>query len=217
MTNAPDEQRQAQQPGTDAMQNARPRTDGPGGAAEAPPMEGRNGETRTDAADRPVHQLQAGDQITLRGCITGAPGTKQFVLRDVRFEPHEPLDPHRDTTQTADHGVTQGSWVRLRAGDHEAQIRKLASERAQVTIVGSLLDTGASTIGTGGEGQKGHAGVRTRAAEDEHYSDRVKEEVGPIGQVSLANGTPALLEVTQVQPTGQPCAHELVPDVRREP
>lgn len=217
VTNVPDEQREAGQPATDAMQNARPRTDGPGGAAEAPPMEGRDGETPADAADRPANQLQAGDQITVRGCITGAPGTKQLVLRDVRLEPRTPLDPHRDTTQTGDHGVTQGSYIRLQAGDHDGQIRKLAGERAQVTITGTLVDTGVSTIGTAGEGQEGHAGIRTRAAEDEHYAERVKKEVGPIGQVSMADGTPALLEVTQVQPTGQPCAHELVPDVRRSP
>lgn len=214
MTNAPPQEGgAAPSPAQDAMQNARPRTDGPGGGAEAPAPGGTDPSGGDAAEAAEGVPLQVGQTVSLTGCVTGGAGTRQYVLRDVRFEPQRPMDPHRDTTSTGPHGITQGSYVRLQDGDDAGQVRKFAGQH--VTVTGTVADTGASTIGTAGaRGEEAHGGHRSRAAADEHYSDRVKQETGPIGRESLADGTPALVQVTAIEATGKPCASELVPSVR---
>src|SRR5687767_1219331 len=51
--------------------------------------------------------------VALSGCLEAAPGTNRYVLRNVRFEPRAGGDPHRTTTTTGPHGITEGAWVRL--------------------------------------------------------------------------------------------------------
>jgi hypothetical protein len=151
-----------------------------------------------------AEDLQPGASVALTGCVEGAPGTHQFVLRNVRFEDREALDPHRDLTTPGPHGITEGSWVRLDGSQQPDQLQGFLGQH--VSLTGTVIDTGESTIGTAGTiGQEGHAGATTRAAGDEHYAERMKDEAGRIARESMADGMAALVQVTQVAATGDPC------------
>jgi hypothetical protein len=156
-----------------------------------------------DPAAGPAH-LVPGATVALRGCVEGAPGTDQFVLQNVRFEDREQLDPHRDLTTPGPHGITEGSWVRLDGSEQRGELQGLLGQH--VALTGTVIDTGESAIGTAGTlGQEGHAGATTRAAGDEHYAERMKDEAGRIARESMADGMAALVQVTQVEATGEPC------------
>jgi hypothetical protein len=162
----------------------------------------------TTAADDPAagpEHLVPGATVALRGCVEGAPGTDQYVLRNVRFEDREQLDPQRDLTTPGPHGITEGSWVRLDGSEQPGELQGLLGQH--VSLTGTVIDTGESAIGTAGTAaQEGHAGAATRsAAADEHYAERMKDEAGRIARESMADGLAALVQVTQVDATGEPC------------
>jgi hypothetical protein len=46
---------------------------------------------------------------------------------------------------------------------------------------------------------------KSQAAADEHFSDKVAQEAGPIGMHSMNNGTYPELLVQQVESTGERC------------
>lgn len=165
------------------------------------------------AADRQAAQHQPGSTIAITGCVEAAPGTNQFVLRHVRHAPADGVDPQRDTTTAGPHGITERSWVRLDGGDRAGELRKFAGHR--VTLTGTLADSGENTIGTAGaSGSRAIGGEASRAAGDEHYSDRVKDEAGRIARESMADGTAATVRVTAVESTNEQCPADSRPQVR---
>ena len=159
-------------------------------------------------AARPEAPAQA--TVSLSGCVE-ASGAKGWRLRNVRFEPRQAGDPHRETTTSGAHGITEGSWVQL-AGDQD--LTSHAGQRVKVT--GVIADDGRNTIGTAGTpGVVTPTGDTSQAASKEHHSDKVKTEAGRIARESMADGTAASVRVQQVQGTGESCADARRPDTKR--
>ena len=110
--------------------------------------------------------------VSISGCLEAASGPRQYVLRNVRFEPRETGDPHIDTTTAGAHGITEGAWVRLRAGKED--IGPHAGRR--VTILGAITDNGQNTVGTAGtQGIQTPSGATSQAASSKHHSEKVTD------------------------------------------
>jgi hypothetical protein len=146
------------------------------------------------------------DRISLTGCLETAPGSgNEFALQHVRLQPlgDQPSDA---LTARQDTPITEGSWVRLAMAD-EAQLREHMGER--VTIVGSIRDDGRDLVGTGGPQpgpqQPDPRPDESRAGAEGHHSEKVRQEVGAIGQQSMATGYAPLVMVDQIEGTGEPC------------
>lgn len=142
--------------------------------------------------------------VSLSGCLEAAPGTQQYVLRNVRFEPRSTGDPHGTTVTTGGaHGLTEGAWVRLDAADR--QLNDHLGQR--VVVKGVITDDGRNTIGTAGTpGVQTPTGDTSQAASPEHHSDKQKKEMGRIARESMADGTAAKIRVQDVTATGDRCA-----------
>lgn len=161
--------------------------------------------------DRPsnARKTQAAEQaasyapVQLSGCVESGPGKQQYVLRAVRFEPRQQGDSHADTTTPANHGITEGAWVRLEGADQD--LTQYVGQRVKVT--GTIVDDGANRRGTAGTaGVRTPSGDRSQASEtDEHHSEKQKKEMGRIARESLADGTAAEIRVQQIQGTGDRC------------
>jgi hypothetical protein len=108
-------------PGNDAVNNKRPEQSG--GA-------------------RGVNQ-----RISLSGCVQAAPGTNEYVLRDVAEVPPEQQPQGQERMEHAPL-VARGSWVRLASGDADNLKNHLGKH---VTITGEIRDAGGNTIGTAGQ------------------------------------------------------------------
>ena len=172
---------------------------------------GTNGEERRENGQVEATKGESPAQATvsLSGCVEAAPGPRQYVLRNVRFEPRDTGDPHIDTTTAGAHGITEGAWVRLRAGEQD--LGPQAGRR--VTIIGSVSDNGQNTIGTAGtKGERLPSGDTSQAGAREHYSNKVKDEAGRIARESMANGTAAEVVVQKVQASGEKCPLEVKPE-----
>jgi hypothetical protein len=166
-----------------------------------------SGQARQREATKGEAPAQA--TVSLSGCVEAAPGPRQYVLRHVRFEPRETGDPHIDTTTASAHGITEGAWVRLRAGEQDLG----AQAGRRVTILGSISDSGQNTIGTSGtQGVRTPSGDTSQAAANERYSKKVADEAGRIARESMANGTAAEVVVQKVQTTGEKCPLEVKPE-----
>jgi hypothetical protein len=100
--------------------------------------------------------------------------------------------------------VTEGSWVRL-ADRSGIDLRQYVGQ--QVTVSGSIADTGENTIGTSGTtGAETPSGDKSQAAQTgQHHSSKVAQEAGRIGRESLADGTAPQLNVENVNATGERC------------
>jgi hypothetical protein len=144
-----------------------------------------------------------GETVSLTGCIETAPGrANEFALQHVR------LDPLGDPpTPAASHAITEGSWVRLAMADDTQQLRERVGER--VTIVGSIRDDGRDRVGTGGPQpapqQPDPRPDESRAGAEGHHSEKVRQEVGAIGQQSMATGFAPLVMVHRIEGSGEPC------------
>jgi hypothetical protein len=162
------------------------------------------GQTQPAAQAQPQTQSQApaAALVSLSGCLEAAPGTDQFVLRNVRVEPRAG-DPHATTTTPGGHGITEGAWVRV---DGKGQdLRGHLGQR--VLLKGAVLDDGRNTIGTAGApGVPSPTGDTSQAASREHHSDKQKKEMGRIARESMADGTAAKVEAREVTATGDRCA-----------
>jgi hypothetical protein len=142
--------------------------------------------------------------ISLKGCVEEAPGSKDFVLRQVHIEPvaMQRSDARASEALT----VTEGSWVRLRMSESD-QLKKHLGEI--VSVIGAVTDDGRNTIGTSGKAtEPDEAEPRvdaSRAASSEHHASKATKEAGPIGRVSQSNGSVPEIAVERVTPTGQSC------------
>jgi len=145
--------------------------------------------------------------VNLKGCVEKAPGSDEYVLRQVQL----PLPSAQiSDTATSVRGltITEGSWVKLRDGSDQ-----LKGQLGQmVSVTGTVIDDGRNTIGTTGkatEPKEAESPVdASRAAKDESGTARARKEAGPIGQVSQSNGNVPELVVERVNPTGQPCSSQ---------
>jgi hypothetical protein len=140
------------------------------------------------------------ERISLTGCVETAPGRAgEFALQHVRLQPlgEQPSDA---LTATSGQPITEGSWVRLAMAD-EAQLRERVGER--VTIVGTIRDDGRDRVGTGGPQpapqEPDPRPQESRAGAEGHHSEKVAQEVGAIGQQSMATGYAPLVMVQQIE------------------
>jgi len=164
---------------------------------------------RSDSQPEARAEAPARATVSLSGCVEAAPGPRRYVLRHVRFEPRETGDPHIDTTTAGAHGITEGSWIRLRAGEEDLG----AQAGRRVTILGAITDDGRNTVGTAGtHGTKTPSGDASQASSPEHHSDKVKNEAGRIARESMANGTAAEVQVQKVVASGDKCPLEVKPE-----
>lgn len=154
----------------------------------------------------------APQELTLTGCVRPGQLETTFVLEDVRtgqLQPsaqRQPQSGMQGTGGTASPPViTDGSTVQLSAAD-PAQLRQYVGQ--EVRVRGTLTDTGASTIGTSGA-QGSHttpSGDRSAAGQtDKSHAEKKRNEAGPIGRDSMANGTAPTIRVSSVEATGQRC------------
>ena len=163
--------------------------------------DGANDEIRAQAPRDKQAEPPAAATIALSGCLEAAPGTNQYVLRNVRWEPRAG-DPHASTTTPGGHGITEGAWVRVDGGD-----RDLSSHLgARVNIKGTIEDDGRNTVGTAGTpGVQTPTGETSQAASPEHHSEKYKQEAGRIARESMADGTAAMVKVGEISGTGDRC------------
>ena len=105
---------------------------------------GRNDSVGNDrraqgGGDRGVNQ-----RLSLQGCVEAAPGTNEFVLRNVAevAPAQQPQGGDRTTPL-----VPNGSWVRLVSGNDD--LKNHLGKR--VTVTGEVRDAGGNTIGTAGQ------------------------------------------------------------------
>ena len=170
----------------------------------------------SEASDRRKYAGGRIDQIVaLRGCVEGAPDPKDFVLRNVQLEPM--LAQPSDAATSAGLTVTEGSSVRLHMTDPD-QLRQNLGQ--VVSVTGTITSDGRNTIGTAGRprdpDQQDSPTDASRAATNEHYSDKQAKEAGPLGQESLSNGTVPRMSVHKVTATGERCKLELRPESRTQ-
>ena len=162
---------------------------------------GGNSEPQAQQGQATRQEAPAQATVTLSGCLE-ASNTRAWRLRNVRFEPRQAGDPHRETTTAGAHGITEGSWVHL-AGDDE-NLKSHAGKR--VTVLGLVSDDGRNTIGTAGTpGVATPTGDSSQAASKEHHSEKVKTEAGRIARESMANGDAAQIRVQQITGSGEAC------------
>ena len=170
--------------------------------------DGANRDRPAQAPDRGAQPPPSQALVALSGCVEAAPGTNQYVLRNVRMEAQTASDPQRTTVTSGGHGITEGSWVRLDGGSEgQAGAPDLKSHLGQrVNLKGTVADDGRNTIGTAGTpGVETPTGDRSRAAAPEHHSDKQKGEMGRIARESMSDGTAALIRVQDVSGTGDRC------------
>jgi len=153
--------------------------------------------------DHATDQQKQNPEVSLTGCVTTGVGTNQFMLRDVRQAPlaQQPTDALSATNSR----IPENTPIRLAIADAD-EIEKLVGETVSVT--GRLSD-GRNTIGTTGEPRAANQSEprtdKSQAATDQHHSEKVREEAGPMGNRSMNNGTYPELMVSKVSGTGQKC------------
>jgi hypothetical protein len=151
--------------------------------------------------------LKVDRQLSVTGCLeAGSVGDSTYLLRNIQLEPDKTSDPQRHLTSPQGSGITEGSWVTLKANEDLG-----AHLGRRVTVAATVLDSGANTIGTAGSsGTVLPSGERSQAASGEHHSTKVKKEAGRIARESMANGTAAHIEVLQVQAVGEACQNSAI-------
>jgi hypothetical protein len=143
--------------------------------------------------------------VSLKGCVEEAPGTNEYVLRQVQIDP---VSMQRsDAPSSLGLTVTDGSWVRL----HDKSDQLKAHLGQQVSVSGTIIDDGRNTIGTAGkatEPDEAESPIdKSRAASSEHHASKETKEAGPIGRVSQSNGNVPEMAVERVTATGKSCGN----------
>jgi hypothetical protein len=173
------------------------------GAALAVACTGNNPQDRGAVAETGPKSADA-RPITLAGCVGTGSGTQQYVLTQVRIAPlaEQPSDAPSSTGQS----ITEHSQVRLAMADGE-ELRKFVGQTVELN--GTVTDSGRNTIGTTGqERSPNEPEPRTdasQAATPQHHSEKAREEMGPIGNRAMNNGTVPEVTVQRISGTGQKC------------
>jgi len=163
-----------------------------------------NGQNRT-AIDGSLDRNRQKMEIAVTGCLGAGTGTNQYMLTHVRPVPlgSQPSDALSSANVT----IPNDSSMRLSAKNEE-QLTSLVGQT--VTVAGLLREDGRNTIGTSGHpaaaNQPEPRTDQSQAATDQHHSEKVREEAGPIGNQSMNNGTYPELTVERVNGSGQKCS-----------
>jgi hypothetical protein len=170
---------------------------------------GRSDAGRAGAAASTDGQQARTDEVTLVGCIGTASGTRDLVLQNVRYASSAESDARKGSPART---ITQGSWVGLAGADPGELARHTGRE---VQVSGTLADLSGSTGTSGdensktpstGPGTRVPSGDRSQAATDQHYSDKVADEAGPIARDFLPPGPAPELRVREIKETGATCS-----------
>jgi hypothetical protein len=152
------------------------------------------------ATNRPGQNMQ----VKLTGCVGAGTGTNQYLLTHARPAPL--AEQPSDALSSANLSLREITSVRLVA-TNEDELTRLVGQT--VSITGLLRHDGRNTIGTSGQShspqQPEPRTDQSQAATAQHYSDKVREEAGPIGNRSMNNGTFPELTVQRVSGTGGKC------------
>ena len=171
-------------------------------------LTGCRGEQDRTAIDHATNQQRQNQEITISGCLGTGVGTNQFMVTAVQLAPL--AEQPSDAPSTAGNPITPDAQVRLAYNETE-ELERLIGQK--VTVTGHVIDDGRNTIGTSGPNQ-GHTPAngklesrndKSAAATDQHHSGKVREEAGPIGQQSMANGTFPEMRVTKINGSGEKC------------
>jgi hypothetical protein len=108
---------------------------------------GRNDSVNNDRRAQAGGNRGVNQRIALNGCVQAAPGTNEYILRDVAEVPPE-QQPQGQERMAHAPLVPRGSWVRLASGDPDNLKSHLGKH---VTITGEIRDAGGNTIGTAGQ------------------------------------------------------------------
>jgi hypothetical protein len=157
------------------------------------------------AIDHATNQQRQDLRLALTGCVGAGTGTNQYVLNHIRPVPL--AEQPSDALSAANVTIPEGSAVRLNSTDTE-QLTHLVGY--SVKVQGLLRDDGRNTIGTSGglPPARNPADMRndkSQASADEHFSNKVAQEAGPIGMHSMNNGTYPEMVVQKIENTGQRC------------
>lgn len=176
--------------------------------ASAAILVGCRGEQDRTAIDTAANQPRQNQEITVSGCLGTGVGTNQYMVTAVQLAPlgEQPTD----APSTSGNPITPDSQVRLAHNDTD-ELRGLVGQK--VTVTGFVTDDGRNTIGTSGPNQgntPANGKVEPRddksaAASNQHHSDKVAQEAGPIAQQSMANGTFPEMRVTKISGSGEKC------------
>lgn len=167
----------------------------------------QKGQDRT-AIDQATNQPRQNQQITISGCLGIGVGTNQFMVTAVQLAPL--AEQPSDAPSTSVNPITPDAQVRL-AYDETEELERLVGQK--VTVTGYVIDDGRNTIGTSGpnpgqtpaNGKLESRDDKSAAATDQHHSGKVRQEAGPIGQQSMANGTFPEMRVAKINGSGEKC------------
>ena len=167
---------------------------------------GCNSEQDRTAIDHATDQTKQNQQITISGCLGTGVGNDQYMLTAVQLAPLS--EQPSDAPSTTGNPITPDSQVRLATNDRE-KLEELIGQK--VTVTGMISNDGRNTIGTSGGGQTPASGQleprddKSQAASQQHHSDKVAQEAGPMGQRSMNNGTFPEMTVTRINGSGEKC------------
>ena len=174
----------------------------------------KNPDQNRTPIDHATNQPRQNLRVSLTGCLGTGPGTNQYVLTHVKPAPlgTQPSD----AMSSANLDFSKNTAVRLASND-EQDLTSLVGR--SISVTGVLRDDGRNTIGTSGDSQPAPGATEPRtdasqAASDQHHSEKVREEAGPIGNRSMNNGSYPEIMVQRVTETGEPCQPNPVPDRR---
>ena len=105
--------------------------------------------------------------------------------------------------------VYSGGALHGSAPSKSIQQYRRGEHGTHAALAGLLRHDGRNTIGTSGQpASPNEPEARTdqsQAATDQHHSDKVRQEGGPIGNRAMNNGTFPEMTVQQVSGTGEKC------------
>ena len=161
-------------------------------------------DSRTDRTtiDQATNQQRQDLRLAMTGCLGAGTGTNQYMLNHARPMPLA-VQPS-DAMSAANVTIPEDTRIRLASNDTE-QLTELVGYTVQVQ--GILRSDGRNTIGTTGTARDAAdmRNDRSQAATDQHFSNKVAQEAGPIGLQSMNNGTFPEMVVLQIKSTGERC------------
>jgi hypothetical protein len=154
--------------------------------------------------DHATNQHRQNMQVKLTGCLGTGTGTNQYLLTHARPAPL--AEQPSDALSSANLTIPENTSVRLAAANAD-ELTRLVGQTVSVT--GVLHHDGRNTIGTSGQPpsreQPEPRTDQSRAATDQHHSEKVGEEAGPIGSRAMNHGTFPELAVQRVSGSGEKC------------
>ena len=145
-------------------------------------------------------RLVSAGTVALAGCLSATPSAQRYRLTLIRIysAPAETAE-----TVAVEDGLTEWSAVEVTGGTE--LLRDYLGSR--IKVEGTIVDSGRNTIGVPGtSGVETWSGDRSQAASDLSHGRKKALEMGRIARTSLANGGPAEIRVTHVEPTGERCS-----------